>query len=1221
VVPIFGITSVISRAGSVIGYISRGLRSGIVMSTVILVVLAGMIWFYGPAFRYLEYAPLQPVANRVIVIGILVILWGINNYFLARAAVSKKSKKQVESEVKPYDPVDELIGILKTSFRSTMKLICDKWMGKDQGYRTLYAMPWYLVIGPSESGKTSLIVDADLNFPLGHELRQDHSNPTIANELPQYWITRESVLFDIPGTWLDNKASLSIDLSGRDDIDSERPVAKISGKETRKKLWQAFTDLLNEFRPRRPINGVIITFDMVELIQMSNEKRTAVAMDIHARLVEIAERLGTRFTVYVVMTKLDRLAGFREYYAQMPKTDRQQPFGFSFPVYSEIDTDKWIEDFEKGFSSHIRQCNDDLIDLVNNQRETEIRRNIYIFLRELAATGPIIGDFFRRALLSDRFSTPPLVRGIYFTSALQEGVPFNALLTKISDDYHMTQPVMPAYSGHSTQYFTKKLFTDVIFKEAGLAGDNQKVENHKRLVLRSSILTSILSVLGLVFILTETMMDNTGRADNVLKASKDFIDLPRDLGIENGETQFLAALNAISTANNVFPDWHTKSEMRRYAALYQGRRIGPEVQEAYEGLLRDKFLPSISYQIKSEIDRLGASRETYNSDERLDALRVYLLLGDIKRRQELDAFRDTMSLGKIAVMAWIQKNWQKRFEGQKNVQADLAKHLEYALSTNRIVSPIDKKTVAETQRALREVPRDVRLYRNLKALAARQVPGGISLRNTIGPSFDIVFRHAGENADNNADIVVPYFFTKRGFQDFFVPKSKDVSIIAVEDAWVTGERERIRYSDEDLQAFLQKLRHSYATDYINFWNSAIGNLNIVQFRNIDDATRVFSEINGPANPFGRLLGLVKSETEIYDAAPAKTDENQPKTEIAFDRNREYGLRIARAFSELSALIMAKEGQTQPLEELMKTTANMELYFKSIQTGQQSSKPVALEKAQGRAKLQGDDPIFVLRRNGSSLPKPFDSYFQQLADNSWKVILDAAKVDLQAVWQASVYRTFNVDLAGRYPFNIASREEVSLQEFQRFFGVDGEFDRFFNDCLKTFVNVNTGQPILIDGQSLRVSDEFIKQVTRVRSVRDIFFNADGVPTLRYTVEPVSMSGNISRSVLNIEGQLIPYSHGPSRPISILWPNALSSKQDISQISTSKSGGSGSLTYTGLWSSFRLFDQSEIDTVTPESAELVFSVADGQIKYRVRMSATEKNPFVLRPLTQLKLPEQL
>lgn len=86
----------------------------------------------------------------------------------------------------------------------------------------------------------------------------------------------------------------------------------------------------------------------------------------------------------------------------------------------------------------------------------------------------------------------------------------------------------------------------------------------------------------------------------------------------------------------------------------------------------------------------------------------------------------------------------------------------------------------------------------------------------------------------------------------------------------------------------------------------------------------------------------------------------------------------------------------------------------------------------------------------------------------------------------------MELTGRYSFNINSREEVSLQELQHFFGVNGEFDRFFNDYLKTFINPHTGQPVLIDGQSLSVSSEFIKQVTTVRNVRDIFFNADGVP---------------------------------------------------------------------------------------------------------------------------------
>jgi len=71
---------------------------------------------------------------------------------------------------------------------------------------------------------------------------------------------------------------------------------------------------------------------------------------------------------------------------------------------------------------------------------------------------------------------------------------------------------------------------------------------------------------------------------------------------------------------------------------------------------------------------------------------------------------------------------------------------------------------------------------------------------------------------------------------------------------------------------MEKIRHSYTADYISIWNSTLADLDVVQFRSVDDASRVFSEINGPANPFGRLLDLVKPESGIYEAAPTQTND-------------------------------------------------------------------------------------------------------------------------------------------------------------------------------------------------------------------------------------------------------------------------------------------------------------------------------------------------------------
>ncbi|PYE85287.1 type VI secretion system membrane subunit TssM [Phyllobacterium leguminum] len=1199
-------------------------RSGLFVWTGVLIALSLFIWFYGPRFQYVDYAPFGPVTNRVIAIGVLVVLWGINNFFMARRAAREKPKAKREMVEKPRDQVEEQILLLRQSFRNAMQTIREKWTGRERGGRSIYALPWYLVLGPATSGKTSLIIESDLKFPLSHLLNDGDVKTARSTGLPQYWVTSDSVLFDMPGSWLGRSLK---DEGSEQQAPEEGADGSLNAPDGKRRLWSAFLDLLVEYRPRRPINGVVLCVDATELVRATDETRTNLAADIHGKLVEIAERLGTRFTVHVVMTKLDRLAGFKDFFAQFSRQEREQPLGFSFPIFDEVNADQWIESFDQQFEGFIKRVNDDIIDRLYIQRDTETRRNTYVFSRELASLGPIAGEFLKRALHSDKFSTPPLVRGIYFTSVKQQGVPFNALLARVARDYHMFAPILPAYSGHSTRFFAENVFSRVIFREAGLAGDNKAVERRKRLALNGTILASVLGLLIFGFLLKEAMQDNSARAANILATSRDFVKLPRDAKPEDAkdEAQFLPALNAIAAANQEFPGWKDKADARRYLTLYQGRRVGPKVEEAYEELLRQRFVPTLALQVKKEMDRLGQSKETATSDQRLDALRVYLLLGDLQRRRELDSSGETASLGRKAIVAWMQANWQQRFEGAAPVQGDLLRHLEYALDTDRIEVPIDRQAVAATQSALREVPRDVRLYRSLQALSERQVPGGIGFRREIGPSFDIVFKQKGDaGVRTQPDIVIPYFFTKRGFHEFFVPKNDSLSVIAVEDAWVIGEREHVKYSPEDLEAFRDKIRHRYATDYINAWSNGLNGLNIVDFRNLDDATRVLEEINGPANPFGRLLMLVKNQTEIYDAKPVDQNAEQPKTEIAFDKNREHGLRIARAFADLSRIVTAGDKEKPFFEELMGTLGGLETYVHTIQSEERlSSKPVALEKAQERAKLQGDDPIYIIRRTGANLPQPFSKFFTQLADNSWTVVLAAAKHDLQTVWQDNVYRTFNVTLAPRYPFNTNARDEVTLQEFQQFFGPKGDFDSFFDQHLKTFINEHTGEPVVIDGQSLAVSDEFLKQVNSVRRIRDIFFDTEGVPTLRYTVEPLSLSGKMSRAVLNIEGQLVPYSHGPTRPIGILWPNALSSKQDMSQVSVFGTGGvsgTAGLSFQGLWSSYRLFDKAQISDVKPESVDLSFNVGGGKVKYRVRMSATE-NPFATRPLSTIKLPEQL
>lgn len=1178
-----------------------------------LAALAVLIWFVGPGVKYADRALLAPVPNRIAAIALLVAVWCAAMMWKLVRQRREQAARDALAAAAAHSAGEAEAAAIRKSFHGAMQLLRSTWKGLELENLPHDCLPWFLVIGPQESGKSSLIAGSGLKFPLGHVI-EDPADPS----LPRYAVTDDGVLFDLPGAWL----------------------AQENESESESRAWPVFLDLLAEERPDQPLNGIVLCVDVLDLIRSDDARRAQVAAMLHGRLVEAAERLHVRFTVQVVLSKLDQLAGFTTFASDIGTAERRDPFGVAFSISVDGESAQWLDSFREQYAALMHDLNDEALDRLLAQRSFSERRDVYLFTRQIAALEPLLVQFLDTVLHTSRFSIPPLPRGVYFTSALQEGVPFNATLSRVARDYRMPSPVLPAYSQLSKRFFIERLFLDVIFREAGLAGGNRKVGEHRKLAFNAALTACGLAVLAVGSGLFAFSDDNRGRAQSILAMTFDFAGLAdaappaamsgprqseagqseiRQSEIAQSETAFLPGLNIMSVANDVFPDWEETGEWRRFAALYQGRRIGPEVREAYERYLRDRFMPRVADRVREEIIRLGQDRQARVGDERQDALRVYLLLGDLDKRRQLNNVRGDDGTGRRIILAWFARYWQQRFGGQAPIQDQLGKHLAYAIDTDRIAPPLDETLVERVQAALREIPREVRLYRALKALADRQALRGVSLREEIGASFDVVF--GGNGAGQGTDAAgIPYFYTRRGFLEFFVPNNDALSIVAIEDAWVSGEREDVSYSQEDLGEFREKVRHRYVTDYINAWQAALDALDITAFRSLDDAVRVLSEINGPADPFGRLLGVIKRETEIYAAAAVEPQGEQLRTQITLDPNREQGLRIVRAFADLAAIVTANEGEKAYMEELMASVSALQAYVQAIAAARQSSRLLALERAEQRARLEGDDPIYLMRRIGAAQSQPLKRLFAQLADNSWRVVLAAARIDLQAVWQNGVYRSFNVDLASRYPFDEAAADEISLDQFQQFFGPGGQFDTFFEQHLRSFVDDQTGEAVLIDGQSLKVSKAFLEQIRTVRSIRDMFFNAQGVPTLRYTMEPVAMTGQLSRAVLNIEGQLIPFSHGPTRPISVIWPNALSGRQSFSKLVVVGGTPGSEEGYNGLWSSFRLFGQAQIGNIRPDSVDITLSIGNARVMYRMRMS-TERNPFVQRPLASVRLPESL
>jgi hypothetical protein len=110
-----------------------------------------------------------------------------------------------------------------------------------------------------------------------------------------------------------------------------------SDREADAAAWLGFLDLLKRFRPRQPLNGVIVTLSATDLVHWNDEEMARYAAHVRARLRELYGRLGVRLPIYVLVTKADLLAGFMEFSASWTATGRAQVWGNDFPGVGDLD--------------------------------------------------------------------------------------------------------------------------------------------------------------------------------------------------------------------------------------------------------------------------------------------------------------------------------------------------------------------------------------------------------------------------------------------------------------------------------------------------------------------------------------------------------------------------------------------------------------------------------------------------------------------------------------------------------------------------------------------------------------------------------------------------------------------------------------------------------------------------------------------------------------------
>ncbi|MGY2184864.1 Outer membrane protein A precursor [compost metagenome] len=419
----------------------------------------------------------------------------------------------------------------------------------------LYALPWYLVVGQPAAGKSTMLYQSGLNFPYAE--REGVRVAGLGGTRNCDWFfSSEAVLLDTAGRYMNNQEE--------------------AGK------WRAFLQLLRQHRQRRPLNGLIVTVSIHDILQSSLEDQERIAKRLRERIQETHALLEVRLPVYLVFTKCDLVPGFAPFYRQLDETARGEVMGktFSHKGYEQAD---WGQRFGVAMDELVTYWQQVASQQLVTQ-DIQITRQdsaVYRFPLELAALKPRLQLFVDALLRANPYQNAELLRGFYFTSALDADQPeMGGHARQVTERFSLERDLEIA-SGNAQPrpLFINSLFRKVIIPDQHLVAlytTNHRERRRKAAWIGGAGLVAVLlcSLLGWSYINNKNTLQNI--TAELTQA-----------GVDD------------HSASGQYTDWQTLDRLRFWTAhyyaqhhdegvplrmrlgLYQGHKVEPMVRSQY----------------------------------------------------------------------------------------------------------------------------------------------------------------------------------------------------------------------------------------------------------------------------------------------------------------------------------------------------------------------------------------------------------------------------------------------------------------------------------------------------------------------------------------------------------------------------------------------------------------------------------------------------------------
>ena len=294
------------------------------------------------------------------------------------------------------------------------------------GINYKYAVPWFVLLGPEQSGKT--ILAKHLEHIIGS------ATPDFPQLFPRqdctYSFFNNAVVCNLAGEYF----------SHADKIDSND-----NG-------WRTFLTLLSRYRERTPLNGIVLTVPVKELLNSDKKTITERAKFYHKQIGSLQSYLNIRLPVYIVITQIDQLPGFKQFAEHLPEKFHQNILGWSAPYeYSILYSSKWCDDAFEYLDQYLKKL---VFELATYASGWDHNGGLYVFWKELIQLKDNLKIYCDKIFIPHIYKSKPCLRGIYFTGEYNDNLLFIQQLfeDKIFKEGNLVEPIQTLLTTYHAKF-------------------------------------------------------------------------------------------------------------------------------------------------------------------------------------------------------------------------------------------------------------------------------------------------------------------------------------------------------------------------------------------------------------------------------------------------------------------------------------------------------------------------------------------------------------------------------------------------------------------------------------------------------------------------------------------------------------------------------------------------------------------------------------------------